>query len=122
MEALVIKEILGREIRAFSVRPEVAEFAIAMEYTLRDHDEEHPNGKNDNIDMLYDHLLEEIDEVNMAFQDIRPGRNPPEKWNQLSQECVDVANMCMMIAKKAQEMNAIENPVVVKTDASNPGT
>lgn len=122
MEALVIRKILGGEIRAFSVRPEVAEFAVAMEYTLREHDEEHPNGKNDNIDMLYDHLLEEIDEVNMAFQDIRPGRNPPERWNQLSQECVDVANMCMMVAKKAQEMNSIMNPSEVKPNESNPGT
>lgn len=122
MEALVIRKVIGSIIKGAVVRPDVAEFAIAMEATLIEHDDEHPNGKNDSIDMLYDHLLEEIDEVNMAFQDIRPGRNPPEKWNQLSQECVDVANMCMMVAKKAQEMNAIMNPVEVKKDASNPGT
>lgn len=122
MEALVIRKIIGGEVRAFIVRPEVVEFAIAMEMTLREHDQEHPNGKNDNLDMLYDHFLEETDEVNLAFQEIRPGRNPSERWNHFSQECVDVANMCMMMAKKAQEMNAINQCSVVKNDACHPGS
>lgn len=83
------------------VRTEVALFAGSMEKVLASHDAEHPTGKNDSLDMLYEHLLEEIEELNEAWQDIKPGDISPTRLNQLMSECIDVANMCMMVSQKA---------------------
>ena len=36
------------------VRTDILHFAREMEKTMAKHDAEHPNGQNDNLDMLYD--------------------------------------------------------------------
>lgn len=122
MAVILVFENWNTGVSGVTVRPSIAEFAIRMEKVMSSHDAEHPDGRRDNIDMLYEHFLEEVDEVNMAFKDIRPGLNPPSKFQAVIEECVDVANMSMLLAAKAAEMNLTMNPTRRNPNESNPGT
>ena len=115
MEAIVIHESNG-SLRATHVREEVANFATQMETVMSLHDQEHPNGEADSLDMLYDHLLEEAEELNQEFAQLRPGQPYVKNLEEISREAIDLANMCMFVVRKADRMiKEIKN-------ASNPGT
>lgn len=81
------------------VRPEVARFAIDMEYVLLANDHKGGWGPEQNpantIQFFKDKLEEEVDELRYEMNEIDEDRGDPSK---LLQEAADVANIAMMIA------------------------
>ena len=104
------------------IRDELALFAMSMERTLVRHDSEHPNGKNDSLDMLYDHLLEEADELNAEFTTYQPDNPNPLLLDTIAQEAVDLANMCMFVATKAEEMSRRAQNIRERVHENHPGS
>lgn len=90
------------------IRDDLALFAMNMERTLVRHDGEHPHGEKDSLDMLYAHLLEEADELNNEFTAYKPDSPNPVLMDAIAQEAVDLANMCMFVATKAEEISREE--------------
>lgn len=69
-------------------RPEVNDFALAMEHVLRDND--HKGGWGDeDIMVLFDHLMSEVHELETELQ--------VGSSDTIQHEAVDVANIAMMI-------------------------
>ena len=82
--ALIIESISSRDgIQSENVRPEVAKFAVCMEQILQTKDQKY-GGCNYSLDELIKHLEDEITELKNEI-------------DQASHECIDVANMCMMV-------------------------
>ena len=88
------------------VRSEVMWFANQMEKVLRQKDWK-GGWKADSVRALLNSLLDEAEElvveVKKAFVETRRGYLPGNMPD-LIDECVDVANFCMMIADKAREL------------------
>ncbi|HPS39167.1 MAG TPA: hypothetical protein PL124_07115 [Candidatus Cloacimonadota bacterium] len=105
------------------IRDELALFVMNMERTLVRHDGEHPHGEKDSLDMLYAHLLEEADELNDEFTAYKPDSPNPALMDAIAQEAIDLANMCMFVATKAEEISREEQRKRMATDHANtPGS
>lgn len=83
------------------MRDEVRLFAEAMERKLQKREKDYPEGwKSCDIHRLFDHLVSEVSELEDAI----------EKDNEfISNECVDIANMAMMIADVIGSLNEQED-------------
>jgi molybdate-binding protein len=94
-----------------TLRPEVAQFAEAMEDKLRLKDADFPNGwKHDAPRDLFKRLLEKVDELDEAMQDFSKGNfSVDDVARRVVVEAADVANFAMMIADKARQHASIVN-------------
>ena len=82
--------LLGEaQIKAGSLRPEVASFAALMEAELRKHDDR-PGWKNEDVQWLFSRLKDESTELIKAIHTKGP--------ISIGREAADVANFAMMIA------------------------
>lgn len=90
------KNMEARRLVEF-IRPEIMEFAEALEFTMRKHDAMKVNSwKTCDIYFLMEKLKEEFDEADCAFDnlvhhDFNYGKE------RLSSELIDLSNVCMMI-------------------------
>lgn len=78
------------------IRPEILEFAEAMELTMRKHDgKKGDSWKTCDIYFLIEKLKEEFDEADCAFDNLV--HHDFEDEGQFTAETVDLANVCMML-------------------------
>lgn len=87
-----LKNFEARRITEF-IRPEIMEFAEAMELTMRKHDAKKGDSWKDcTISFLGRKLQEEYNETEHEFYNLLFSSS-----NNLKSESVDLANVCMMI-------------------------
>ena len=91
------------ELTFEDIRPEVLEFALLMEYKLRENDFK-GGWKNDSVEALLKRVDEELDELReeLYVDDVLEGSGyeaPIERVHKIrtTYEAADVANMLMMI-------------------------
>jgi hypothetical protein len=82
------------------LRPEVKRFAVLMEKILREND--HKEGWDHcDLDYLMNKLKEEFDEVWELYEEEKTARSQgdPDNFdpNEFCGECIDIANVCMML-------------------------
>ena len=89
------------QIKAGSLRPEVAAFAAIMEAELRKHDDR-PGWKNEDVQWLFSRLKDESTELIKAIHTKGP--------ISIGREAADVANFCLMIADVCGGLTKKERP------------
>ena len=84
------------------IRPELLNFCECMELILRRHDDK-AHWRTLNYDQLFDQLYEELTELHRAMieLDMRPEIDLTTRKLALTNEALDLANICMMIRDKA---------------------
>jgi len=97
-----IRQIVRRIERGEYPRPEIMEFAEAMENTMRKHDPEKGDSWKEMTPLkLYALLADEHRELKEVFIVGTPGKDPLDA---IALECLDLANVSMMLYHRARMM------------------